>query len=440
MSLKEAETSPDWYKRANAAFIKSAQNIFGKYHAEVQVAYPATCGCADCLALVEASEVKDLYQIFDWFRNNQLPYVLTLSKDNPEKFSYGNKADESYDYRKRKITTLRRFIMRNTGLEPKDTSVAKAENLMLEELKPIEWHFQELRGEAIIEAYKLQIGGRSCMTKNNGDLVRLYGENACVSLLVGSTKPNATLKDMSEAHASVRCLLWDCGDKLCVDRLYRGGKATEYSHDEFREKIAGWAKGIYPAKTIISRTHNDPHTEEKPGYDQRNPMEVIVTEPSNHLWPYLDSFRYARLNETKDKFIISTGAKDHKWQLANDGGAGPRIGQERCTTCSRDFSPRDRGARPDMCARCVVQYMFTCNCCNNEVNGALINYVLVNINGNHFKWCSPCTDNKVASCVSCGEVHLKADVVKVKGKRSSYCRPCTKKLGFREADIHASVN
>ncbi len=440
MSLKEAETSPDWYKRANATFIKSAQNVFSKYHTDIQTAYPKTCGCDDCLKLIEPSETKDMYLIFDWLRTNVNPYVLTLSKDNPEKFSYGNKPEESYDYRKRKITTLRRFITRNTGLEVNENSIAKAENLMLEELKPIEWHFQEFRGEDILKAYTLQVGGRSCMTKDGGNYVRLYSQNECVSLLVGSTKKQATMKEMSEAVASMRCLLWDCGDTVAVDRIYRGGKASEYSIEEFREKIAAWVKAAHPEKTVVSRKHNDQHNEDNPAYDKKTIMEVTVNEPPDGIWPYLDSFRYGRLNKDKDKFILSTSAKDHKWYIVSDAGAGPRIGQEKCITCSRDFSPKDAGTRPNMCSRCVPQYMYDCSCCKVEFNSVIVPWNTVLIKGRPEKWCQTCSDDKVASCIQCGHFHLKSDVVKVKGRRSSYCRPCTTKLGFREADINAFVN
>jgi hypothetical protein len=441
VSLKEAETSPDWYQKAHVNFQKVIEANLSRYHATLLQEYPDTCGCARCLALIPQVETKDVFQIFKWFHENEQPYFFTLSKDNPDKFSYSKKDGEQLDYTKRQIIALRRFMKRNCGFEPLDVAVNKAETIIIEELKPIEWYFQRISGGDIKKAYHLMVGGRSCMTKNEGEYVTLYGENPeCVYLLVGNTKKDLTLEQMAGNKASMRCLIWDTGTHIVADRIYRDGKAAEYSYEDFQARIEKWIATNHPDRKIVMRSHHKPHTAEAPAYDLRAKFEVQVKEPSNGKWPYIDSFRFARINNTKDRFILSTCPDGAKWTIATEAGTGPRLNSERCSMCARDYSTREAGSRDKICARCVKENFYTCHFCNAEHNQTVTRRMTIVFDRKEVSACAPCHAANVRACQNCGYSFRRDAVKRVCGRRSHYCAPCIQNLGYREVESNAAAN
>lgn len=355
-------------------------------------------------AMIDDSEYGILLQNIVGDIRHKPEQYLSYSQDDPLKVSYAQNPQHIYDNNKRVKTTMQRYIRRQLGvttLQIPDDKLDKLCRPLFASRKIDTTQFQLLSGDDITEAYSRSVGASSCMTGRDSKYVEIYALNPDKVSLVVYDK-------------MARALLWTCDDNIKVlDRIY----PNDGVHINI---IQEWAK----SQGIVYRMGNScPHGEVELSDNQ----EHCVTVKYNEYFPYMDTFRYADINENDQTAILYNSRKSRKRgnTLLDNTNGGPLAGGFICESCG------DRVSEDDMrcpeygdgiyCENCFDELYAYCESCSCDV----CRDDIVQVDDDYM--CRDCAERHATRCDVCGD-WTKKECVTTSDTDKTCCHDCIENL------------
>jgi hypothetical protein len=313
-------------------------------------------------------------------------HFLSLSQEIPGKVSYATKPEYRMNTKSRMRTTLRRYIRRqlNVGADVFcDKSLFDLGGYIHRETiaeDNLDSRIQILKGQDIVRHYS-NTTTDSCMTGSDSWKVQIYADNPDkVGLVV--------------LDGYVRALLWECDDGVAVlDRIYPNGCDAV-------SVLQGWAdrKGY---KYRIS----DGFCEEGM-IEVSDDREHSVTLIHNEVFPYMDTFCYARFN-CDGTLVLSNDSDFGSIELQNTNGG--HSDSNICYSCDSHITVDDTYAAfdNDYCYECFNNHFFYCTKCGGETR----NDIRVTVNDRDY--CPDCADELFVQCEDCCEHYDQSDLQEV---------------------------
>jgi hypothetical protein len=297
-----------------------------------------------------------------------------VSMDDPTRISYAEKPQDKFDYKRRRITTLGRYLNK-LGLDVNHYKVAS----IISQLVPIEDRF--VIRDDIYDTYNEEGMPHSCMLSE--DCIHLYDAIPEVKILVLDDK--------------ARALLWN---NKYIDRVYPDEPLVVEMYNKYAK-----------ANNMVMLDENS--------YAQSWDEEVSVEIP-RHLvecygMPYMDTIRHARCDG--NSVILSTDRSGATCTCDNTGGE-----IYFCNCCDRIMVCEcDYEVDGEDCCRDCYNDSNTCQSCDcstrselQEVGGMCV--------------CDSCADG-AEECDHCGE--LTFDELTCVG-HDRCCQSCLESANFCE--------
>lgn len=355
--------------------------------------------------------IGTLAEVVEAIRNDEPQLMLALSADVPGQVSYAASPADTYSSRRRRRTTLARFIRRRLGVDMatlNDVLLTYVVNNVMAKAEASGdsgAQFAVLRGKGIEDAYFNQVGGSSCMTRTRG-IVSLYAANpekiGLVTYTVPAYEPGA--KDVS-----ARALLWTTDEgKEVLDRIYPDDKGRHI------EVVREWAR----KRGCAIRTENCMGCR---SFDTNAAYSATLRLPDNDMYPYLDTFQWGVFHRAEDRLYVSTDKDYLQKKLAalpdsgglvvhphcftmTDGEAPDRPeaddGIRACDSCGGELSEGDQFYTDDgvYCESCYDETFTRCDHCDETVARDRA----CRVDGDS-DWCSSCLENNASLCDRCEE-------------------------------------
>jgi len=318
-----------------------------------------------------------------------------------QKISYATKTHHKYLTKYRTTTTFGRYIRRkhydlaryiSDRLLESFTSEVMTKIINLKDIMTI------LSGHEITKAYYDMVGGHTCMTEHKAKFVRIYAENPeKVQLLVLN-------------NCKARALLWttDNGVKL-IDRIYPNGG----QHINLYQK---WAK---ENNAFVREHHSIPNKKEIFFIDNTEKHMITLRSPSHNIYPYMDTFRYAWMDNNLIK-LSNVLCEETTTILESVSG----IWQDNRPVCSicriKQYHKqllRNRHLEQYYCKDCSR----ICMCCSYPVPKQEI--VTKIVQGKEITACKPCFSRQFIKCNDCNELNNINEMFPIKNK-GRICKNC----------------
>ena len=221
-------------------------------------------------ALMKAVEKNLPDTLVKQFKTKGQEQCVGLSLDKEFKVAYADREEDWFTIKRRKRTTLQRYITRQLEQEiPSGTLNDYVQKVHLDCYDLMDKkHFTVVKGQAIVDAYEEEYGCESCMT----------GDSCCTYTSIYGDNPKVVSMLLYDGVRKARVLLWNTNEGVKVlDRVYPSCGL----HMNIIEK---WAE----QNGFIWRKHlwND----KKSVHYQQN-YTVTLNHWSDYL-PYADTFIY----------------------------------------------------------------------------------------------------------------------------------------------------
>lgn len=322
-------------------------------------------------------------------------YALAVSEIGWPMVSWADKVAHTYNNKRRRRGKLSKFLASRLGFSPQAAGEIACGLRCAGEVDFSA--FELLSGDDITQAYEQELGGHSCMTEDNAELVEIYARNPDqVGLLV--------YKDEN------RALLWldDDRHRMMVDRPY---PETEANKNAYRQ----WAR----ANGAVFRDC-DPLS--KDAF-----FVTLQQAPSGYL-PYMDTMRFGltdgdkiTVSNCKEALAEKTGSTLNIWYLTCTEG-GPLTERRRFYCSSCDCTMTDDGgicylgsSEEPFCFSCYESYSATCDGCGdilhiNDVTGV-----------GYSTYCETCREDLCETCDQCGHEYERENGEDVSFDGLVYC-------------------
>ena len=307
--------------------------------------------------------------------------TVAISENDPARVSYARNPQTRYDSERRVVVSLAKFLSRSLPeVYQRERWIDTISTRYRERIVSAE-DFELLTGAAIVEAYRDEIGGHSCMTGNDCDKVEFYARNVTrVSLLVFKEK-------------KARALVWwaDCGTTL-LDRVYSPSDATKETVRAYARK-QGW----------VLRNDDGPAF---PGWNSGESYQVSgLSLPDTRYVPWLDSFSVGSI--CGDTLTVCDSGRGDSLRCT-DGGP---YSDDRftCCDCGDSLSEddiRSSDAGDTYCEHCYCDRFAHCGRCCEETSVDDIREI-----PGYDYWCSYCFDDVYTICEVCDETVEHSDSV-----------------------------
>lgn len=335
-----------------------------------------------------------------------------VSVDDPTRISYAEKAEDKFDYKRRRITTLGRYLNK-LGLDVDHYKVAA----IISQLVPLEDRFA-IRDD-IYDTYNREGMPSSCMIGE--DCIYLYEEMPEVKILVLDDK--------------ARALLWN---NKYIDRVYPDEPLVVEMYQRYAK-----------ANNMLMLDQNSYGQ----SWGEDVSIEISRSAVENHGMPYMDTIRYARNDD--NTIVLSTNSFNYDCLCDNTGGEiyfcenCGRIcdnpldyeidGMNCCYRCYHDsntcdscscstFDDLETVAGMDVCESCVG-LAETCQHCNELTFDGLRSV-------GHEECCESCYE-QAEMCENCDE--LTFDITEVRCLRC--CDDCADATSKEvEENVDAQIN
>ncbi len=328
---------------------------------------------------------KAAVRICDWLLNCGLhPHYVG------ESISFCPKGRKRRIESHRLSTSLQRFITRRMP----DFEGIREEIVNRLEVKisshAMETGFRILRGEDLLTAYRLHIGGTSCMTGPDRTYkLSIYAENPeTVGLaIMWQGDKSLSLDEIAALDHHCRTLVWQDGKNFFIDRVYSAGKFSNIAKNTLEESFATECQKQIGLDESCSR------------------FQVEMTAPKNGAWPYLDNLNYCSVKPKDGKYTLSTydesGLVEHQTQDGSAPGADCI-----CENCNQTYSEDETSPIDDMCSKCFHEMHSCCEHCSEYVENS--NTTTVNVRSHRGRvatetWCDDCVNGDATRCEHCEE-------------------------------------
>lgn len=309
-------------------------------------------------------------------------HYVAYSIDVPGKVSFANNRDDRYDYKRRRCSTLGRFLVRNLGIKmaeytgrrndigfpvfsdgPTENAIARtiADCIDLDDCFV-------LRDDIYVVYNDPNIVG-SCMSGLT--YVRWYEENGCKILCY---------RRPGEEYFYGRALVWE--DKY-IDRIYPNDPDVVSAFRTYAAK--------HDMRALIENTRGS-------YWGDDGLISKKMKLPSSGKYPYLDTLCW--IKPGKDYVLISTREEDGVFVMNNTNGELPRLCSE-CNCFDYDGYLEYQGLY--LCSDCGSRLNW-CDGCNQYLEAECVPH-------GFGQMCPACVARGVEQCVRCSGV----------GRRNNNC-------------------
>lgn len=323
---------------------------------------------------------------------------LSLSQDETGKFSYAENKNDRFANRRRRRTTLARYIRRQMEMVDSqfpDKYLTELQNYVVAKLFDATQFIQIVTGEAIREAYDNKFGGESCMTG------RSY-----VNFYVINPEKVALLK-YDNGLKQARSLLWTTDQNVKVlDRIYPTDNGAHIAI------LQAWAH--------------------KQGFRvafQDKCSDLTVTMIHENEFPFLDNFYYGRYL-SNGKILLGTTSATGDLKFQSTEGGLVEENYYSCNSCEEGIDEEDAYSYHGnyYCHSCWEEYFFCCFECESDFHQEDGIY----IDGHAGHICRTCAGRLTVHCSVCNSQILTADAVQTTDG-NHHCQTCLIQEGNREA-------
>lgn len=377
------------------------------------------CQCSICIrSAIETDEPgvaervaakQSLLDVVDKIIRNQSGHYLAHSHDDANCVSYARNKQVKYLPERRTRTTLGRYIRRQfPDVAIKDEFLEQYTSKVMAMLTGTDDRFRIIEGREIVDAYRDEIGGHSCMTSGGSEYTEIYALNPdVVKMLV-----------FDDGSMTGRCLIWKTNEgPIVADRIYpNGGRHIE----EFKRYISeqGWHR---------REDNSYPQGQGFVGLD--GDLTVTLEIPDPPIYPYMDSFRLYR--ESRDVSWSDNTITLHTMHgyntLSSTEGDGPGHEDNRvsCYICNDRIDEDDvytSNSGRIYCASCYNARFTSCGRCGDERASDSTHTVRTGRYSTE-EWCGYCFEIHAFTCEGCGDnFHIDNRVVVEGGE---YCSSCS---------------
>lgn len=328
-----------------------------------------------------ANQVRAPDEIVRALRQAWQLQTVAISEDDPARVSYARNPETRYDSDRRVVVSLAKFLNRTLPeVFQRERWIDTIATRYRERIVSAD-DFKLLAGDDIVDAYRDEIGGHSCMAGSDCEKTEFYAVNSArISLLVFREK-------------QARAIVWraDCGATL-LDRVYSPSDATKDTVRAYARN-QGW----------ILRDDDGPAF---PGWGSGESYQVSgLALPDTRFVPWLDSFDTGRFNG--DTLTIQDGGHGDCLRCT-DGGpyADERFTCCDCGDCFAEDDVRSSDAGDTYCEQCYSDRFTCCGRCCEETPIDDIRET-----PGYDYWCSYCFDDVYTVCEVCGETVGHSDSV-----------------------------
>ena len=380
-------------------------------------------------ALDSFSDFPSVQGAYEKIYNDKDAHFVSLSEDDDGKIAY-SKYPETPARRVR--MALSRYIRRELGYSSDEIPDQVLDRLN----RAVFPHFYSkstgedwsiLTGAEITEAYENCIGAESCMTGSDSRYVEIYALNPDkVGLLVYQRR-------------RARALLWRCDDGAqVIDRVYPA---------EFKEFFRRYARDHdMPYRVSCYCADSDESVELSDG------SAHFVTLKHQHVFPYLDTFRYGGVNNGKvnlsneftgDCTVFDSTGGDVGNDAAVCENCGQRVNSDDvcfdddgygyclecwrdrytyCHECDRDLlresdTTYTSDNRDSYCESCYYALFTRCTSCNAEIKNE-DSYA----GADDEIYCNDCYHERFGECIECRKVYILRELIDLSS--GAVCNDC----------------
>lgn len=296
--------------------------------------------------------------------------ILKIASDSESRPSKSQQGKISYLRNKTRMQlSVRRYITRILGLHKwlSDPELDTLADTILEKITANNnYTIEILKGQAIQDAYRDEVGGHSCMTgSHHSEYVGLYRDNP----------KRIRMAVLRRNNSSARCIIWLSDDhKLYFDKIY-----TDYAHckEILQQKLLD--------KDIMSC------------YTGSYNIKVSGLSYNDGEVPYMDTLTRGSI----DNGLLDLSTSGGDFNTDNQDGT---IGEndETCYHCECGVNP-DGGDGSNyidgvwVCESCYNDCYSYCGHCNEDYNHDNITFTEVDGHG----YCENCISDVATECCQC---------------------------------------
>ena len=323
---------------------------------------------------------------------------LSLSQDETGKFSYAENKNDRFSNRRRRRTTLARFIRRQMEIadnELPDNYLSTLQNAVVAKLFDANQFIQIVTGEAIQEAYDNKFGGESCMTGTS--YINFYVINP----------DKVALLKYDNGLRQARSLLWTTDQNVKVlDRIYPTDNGAHIAI------LQAWA-----------------HSQGFRVVYQDKCSDLTVTMNHENEFPYLDNF-YCGRYLSNNRILLGTTSATGDLDLRSTGGGIIEEDSFCCHGCDDGIDEQDAYTYHGdyYCQSCWEEYFFCCFECESDF--AQEDGIYIDSHAGYV--CRSCAGRLTVHCSVCNSQIMTADAVQ-STDGNHHCQTCSTPEANREA-------
>lgn len=293
---------------------------------------------------------------------------------------------------KRMHLSVRRFLTRILHLNDhlSDVQLDGMAAKILESCQISDHKFEYLTGQKIQDAYKMRIGGSSCMTGDCNEYVGLYRDNP----------DKIKLAVVRYNRSSARCVIWLGDDKkLYYDRIYTDSK---YCNEILIKELSD--------RDVIKI------------YECDVPVTVSDLNYTRGEIPYLDTMRYGTFLNGKLK--LTSGSVSGEYDEVLQGQHGNGESEHNCNNCGDGIDGEDIYSACDelYCEHCYSENFEICEHCNETHHNNNLTYV----DSSSITYCDECLSEECFTCDTCDEIFHR-DEINCIDNQEDICNTCYNK-------------
>jgi len=302
---------------------------------------------------------KTILTVFsDIVKNEELILGLgiCIDFDNTKNITYATKVEDINNTSKRVKTKIGRYIRRVLKLSRDNVTdeqiVDIAGKIAITFIKPV---FELVNGSDIAKVYCENFGNESCMSgktqEQTENLLALYCINSTINLV-----------KFIKGNFELRAIVWFTDEgNIIIDRMYTNNdNMIDCFKKEFPLYIASEQSPILFRGKTIFREHN----ELPRGRELAENYSVTLKIPIKYIFPYIDTFRYIKINKRNKTVILSNSRMEMDFLCNNTNGTKRRIESVYNTLDGVICSECNRTARKDRTT--YINDKVVCNNCRRH--------------------------------------------------------------------------
>lgn len=323
---------------------------------------------------------------------------LSLSQEEIGKVSYAERINDRFSNRRRRRTTIGRYIRRQlaiAGDAMSDHYLAELQNAVISQLFDAAQFITVVSGDAIRDAYDASFGMKSCMTGTS--FVNFYVMNP----------DRVSMVKFDNGATQARALLWTTDQAVnALDRVYPTDGGSHIA------LLQAWARA-QGFRVLF----------------QDDCRDLTVTMIHDGEFPYLDNFSWGRYL-TNGRIILGTTSETGELELRDTSGGVIEQDMIYCSRCDNQVHVEDSYSYNDSyyCDDCWHEFYFCCFECEEDhprEDGTWIE--------DHVAYlCDDCAGRLASQCVRCSDYVLIAEAVLIEDGRYR-CADCPETEATSEA-------